>query len=329
MRVRSLDEKVNWIVDADIAGFFDAVSHEWLMRFVEHRIGDRRINRLIRKWLKAGVMEKGELVPTETGTPQGAVASPLLANIYLHYVFDLWANRWRKRHARGQVIIVRYADDIVMGFEHEGEARRFVADMRQRMEKFALSLHPEKTRLIEFGRYAAERRARRGLGKPETFNFLGFTHICGRSRQGVFQLKRQTRRDRMRARLRAIKEELQRRMHEPIPLQGKWLRQVVRGYFAYHAVPTNSKSMSTFRHYVTDLWRRTLQRRSQRDRSTWARIAQLAAEFLPPVRILHPWPSERFAVKYQGGSPVRETRSPGSVRGCSAVGIPTAIGEKL
>jgi len=169
--------KVNWIVDADIAGFFDTVSHEWLMRFVEHRIGDRRINRLIRKWLKAGVMEEGELVSTETGTPQGAVASPLLANIYLHYVFDLWADRWRKRHARGQVIIVRYADDIVIGFEHEGEARRFVADMRQRMGKFALSLHPEKTRLIEFGRYAAERRARRGLGKPETFNFLGFTHI--------------------------------------------------------------------------------------------------------------------------------------------------------
>src|SRR6266436_5290882 len=260
--------KVNWIVDADIAGFFDAVSHEWLMRFVEHRIGDRRINRLIRKWLKAGVMEEGDLVPTETGTPQGAVASPLLANIYLHYVFDLWADRWRKRHARGQVIIVRYADDIVMGFEHEGEARRFVADMRQRMEKFALSLHPEKTRLIEFGRYAAERRVRRGLGKPETFNFLGFTHICGRSRRGVFQLKRQTRRDRMRARLRALKEELQRRMHEPIPRQGKWLRQVVRGYFAYHAVPTNGKSMSTFRHYVMDLWRRALQRRSQRDRST-------------------------------------------------------------
>src|ERR1700724_4908600 len=195
--------KVNWIVDADIAGFFDAVSHEWLMCFVEHRIGDRRINRLIRKWLKAGVMEEGELVSAETGTPQGAVASPLLANIYLHYVFDLWADRWRKRHARGQVIIVRYADDIVMGFEHEGEARRFVADMRQRMEKFALSLHPDKTRLLEFGRYAAERRARRGLGKPETFNFLGFTHICGRSTQGVFQLKRPTRRDRMQAKLRA------------------------------------------------------------------------------------------------------------------------------
>ena len=186
----------------------------------------------------------------EAGTPQGAVASPLLANIYLHYVFDLWADRWRKRQARGRVIIVRFADDIIIGFEHEGEARRFLADMRQRMEKFALSLHPDKTRLIEFGRYAAEHRARRGLGKPETFNFLGFTHICGRSSRGVFQLKRQTRRDRMRTRLRAIKEELQRRMHEPIPLQGKWLRQVVRGYFAYHAVPTNCKALSTFRHYV-------------------------------------------------------------------------------
>ena len=248
-------------------------------------------------------MEEGKLVTTETGTPPGAVASPLLANIYLHYVFDLWADRWRKRHARGQIIIVRYADDIVMGFEYEGEARRFVADMRQRMEKFALSLHPEKTRLLEFGRYAAERRARRDLGKPETFNFLGFTHICGRSRQGVFQLKRQTRRDRMRAKLRALKEELQRRMHEPISLQGKWLRQVVRGYFGYHAVPTNCKSMSTFRHYVMDLWRRALQRRSQRDRSTWERIAQLAAEFLPLPRILHPWPSERFAVKYPRWEP--------------------------
>src|SRR5947209_4516590 len=295
--------KVNWIVDADIAGFFDAVSHEWLMRFVEHRIGDRRINRLIRKWLKAGVMEEGELVSTETGTPQGAVASPLLANIYLHYVFDLWADQWRKRHARGQVIIVRYADDIVMGFEHEGEARRFVADMRQRMEKFALSLHPHKTRLIEFGRYAAQRRARRGLGKPETFNFLGFTHISGRSRQGAFQPKRQTPRDRMRAQLRAIKEELKRRMHEPIPVQGKWLGQVVRGYFAYHAVPTNGRRLNAFRDHVKDLWRRALQRRSQRDRSTWDRITQLATDFLPKPRILHPWPSERFAVKYPRGEP--------------------------
>src|ERR1700686_203964 len=218
--------KVNWIVDADIAGFFDAGSHEGLIRFFEHRVGDGRILRLIRKWLKAGVMEDGNLVPTEAGTPQGAVISPLLANIYLHYAFDLWADHWRKHFAKGQVIVVRYADDIVMGFQHEREAKRFMEDMRQRLEKFALSLHPEKTRLIDFGRFAAKDRESRGLGKPETFNFLGFTHICSRSRRGAFQLKRQTRRDRMRARLRAIKEELRRRMHDPIPLQGKWLQQV-------------------------------------------------------------------------------------------------------
>jgi group II intron reverse transcriptase/maturase len=295
--------KVNWIVDADIAGFFDAVSHECMIRFVEHRVGDSRILRLIRKWLKAGVMEDGNLVPTEVGTPQGAVASPLMANIYLHYTFDLWADRWRKQHASGQVIVVRYADDIVIGFQHEREAKRFMADMRQRLEKFALSLHPEKTRLIEFGRFAAKDRHSRGLGKPETFNFLGFTHICGRSRRGAFQLKRQTRRDRMRARLRAIKEELRRRMHEPIPLQGKWLQQVVRGYFAYHAVPTNSRCLGAFRHYVVDLWRRTLVQRSQRDRTTWSRMAQLAAEFLPLPRILHPWPSVRFAVKHPRWEP--------------------------
>jgi group II intron reverse transcriptase/maturase len=295
--------KVNWILDADISGFFDSVSHEWLIRFVEHRVGDSRILRLIRKWLKAGVMDDGNLVPTEVGTPQGAVASPLLANIYLHYAFDLWADQWRKKYAKGQVIVVRYADDIVMGFQHEREAKRFMADMRQRLEKFALSLHPEKTRLIEFGRFAAKDRESRGLGKPETFNFLGFTHICSRSRRGAFQLKRQTRRDRMRARLRAIKEELKRRMHEPIPIQGKWLGQVVRGYFAYHAVPTNSRCLGAFRHYAVDLWRRSLMQRSQRDRTTWNRIDKLAAEFLPLPRILHPWPSVRFAVKHPRWEP--------------------------
>jgi len=295
--------KVNWIVDADIAGFFDAVSHEWLMRFVEHRVADRRILRLIRKWLKSGIMEDGTLAQTEAGTPQGAVISPLLANIYLHYAFDLWADHWRRHYAKGQVIVVRYADDIVMGFQHAREAKRFMADMRQRLETFALSLHPEKTRLIEFGRFAAKDRESRGLGKPETFNFLGFTHICSRSRRGAFQLKRQTRRDRMRARLRAIKEELRRRMHEPIPLQGKWLQLVVRGYFAYHAVPTNSRCLGVFRHYVVDLWRRSLAQRSQRDRTTWNRMAKLAAEFLPPPRILHPWPSVRFAVKHPRWEP--------------------------
>ena len=246
--------KVNWILDADVCSFFDSVSHDWLVRFVEHRVGDQRVIRLLRKWLKAGVMEDGAITPTEAGTPQGAVASPTLANIYLHYVFDLWAERWRQHHAHGSVIFVRYADDIVCGFEHEADAQRFQAALQQRMEKFALSLHPDKTRLIEFGRLAVTNRARHGLGKPETFTFLGFVHICGRSRRGLFQLKRKTRRDRMRAKLRAIKEELRRRMHEPIPQQGHWLRQVVRGYFAYHAVPTNVASLSAFRSHVVHLW---------------------------------------------------------------------------
>jgi len=295
--------KVNWILDADVCSFFDSVSHDWLVRFVEHRVGDQRVIRLLRKWLKAGVMEDGAITPTEAGTPQGAVASPLLANVYLHYVFDLWAERWRQHHAHGNVIFVRYADDIVCGFEHEADAQRFCAELQQRMEKFALSLHPDKTRLIEFDRFAAENRARRGLGKPETFNFLGFTHICGRSRRGLFQLKRKSRRDRMRAKLRAIKEELRRRMHEPIPQQGQWLRQVVRGYFAYHAVPTNVASLSAFRNHVVDLWRRTLKRRSQKDHTTWDRLARLAAAFLPAPRILHPWPDARFAVTHPRWEP--------------------------
>jgi len=295
--------KVNWILDADIRSFFDSVSHQWLICFVKHRIGDPRVIRLISKWLKAGVMEDGVIKPTEVGTPQGAVASPLLANIYLHYVFDLWAKRWREHHAHGQVIIVRYADDLVVGFEHEAEAKRFLMDLQQRMEKFALSLHPEKTRLIEFGRFAAQNRARRGLGKPETFNFLGFTHISGRSRKGGFQLKRKSRRERMRAKLREIKEALRRRMHDSIPAQGKWLAQVVRGYFNYHAVPTNASSLSAFRYHVTDLWRRTLKCRSQKDRTTWARIARLAAAYLPALRILHPWPDTRFAVNHPRWEP--------------------------
>jgi hypothetical protein len=240
------------------------------------------------------------LTGEHTGQP---LASPLLANIYLHYVFDLWANHWRKDHAHGNMVIVRYADDVVVGFEHEAEARRFWADLKKRMEKFSLSLHPEKTRLIEFGRYAAEQRAKRGLGKPKTFNFLGFTHICGRSRKGNFQLMRKTRRDRMRTKLREIKEELRRRMHEPIPEQGKWLCQVVRGYFAYHAVLTNAKSLEVFRRHVTNLWRRALRRRSQKDRTTWERITRLAADFLPPVRILHPWPDARFDVKHPRWEP--------------------------
>ncbi len=295
--------KVNWILDADIAGFFDTLSHDWLIRFVEHRIGDRRVIRLIRKWLKAGVMEDGVVAATTAGTPQGAVASPLLANIYLHYVFDRWAQRWRKRHAQGDIIIVRYGDDIVVGFEHEAEARRFLADLRQRLEEFALSLHPDKTRLIEFGRHAAVNRRRRGVGKPETFTFLGFTHICGRSRRGAFPLKRKTRRDRKRAKLRAIKMELRRRMHDPIESQGQWLRQVVTGVFADHAVPTNYNALGAFRYHVMVLWMRALRRRSQRDRTTWERSARLADRWLPKPRILHPWPNQRFAVKHPRWEP--------------------------
>ncbi|WP_441628207.1 group II intron reverse transcriptase/maturase [Cupriavidus sp. 2MCAB6] len=270
---------VNWILDADILGFFDSVSQDWLVRFLEHRIGDERVIRLVRKWLKAGVLENGELSVSDAGTPQGAVASPLLANVYLHYVFDLWANRWRRREAKGNVIILRYADDIVVGFEHEADARRFWDAMRSRLEQFSLVLHPDKTRLIEFGRHAAVRRKSRGLRRPETFAFLGFIFICGRSRRGTFQLQRKSRSDRMRTKLRQIKDELRRRMHVPIPLQGRWLGQVVRGYFAYHAVPTNYRALSVFRHHVTNLWRRTLRRRSQKDQKTWAQMTRLGMVF--------------------------------------------------
>jgi len=294
---------VNWVLDADIRAYFDTVNHEWLMRFVEHRIGDERVLRLIRKWLKAGVMENGVITATETGTPQGAVISPLLANIYLHFVFDLWAQQWRKRQARGHMIIVRYADDIVCGFEHEEEAKAFLSDLKARMEAFALSLHPEKTRLIEFGRHAVENRKRCGLGKPETFTFLGFTHICGRTHRGKFLLERKTRRDRMRAKLKAIKAQLRLKMHEPIPVQGRWLGQVVRGYFAYHAIPTNSNALSAFRHYVADAWRRTLSRRSQRGYVTWETTLWLAQQWLPMPRVSHPWPYQRFAVKHPRWEP--------------------------
>ncbi len=290
--------RVNFILDADIRVFFDTVDHDWLIRFVEHRIGDKRIIRLIQKWLKVGVLEDGAVTASDRGTGQGSVISPLLANIYLHYVFDLWAERWRRREATGDMIIVRYADDIIVGFEHEADARCFLEAMRERLGKFALSLHPGKTRLIEFGRHAAANRERRGLGKPETFNFLGFSFICGKSLRGKFLLKRKTRRDRMRAKLQAIKQELRQRRHQPIPVQGKWLRQVVKGYFNYHAVPTNSRALSTFRFFVTELWQRSLRRRGQKDGTTWERITRLANDWLPKPRILHRWPQARFAVRH-------------------------------
>ena len=248
--------------------------------------------------LKAGILEDGTVTVSDRGTGQGSVISPLFANIYLHYVLDLWANRWRQREATGDMIIVRYADDVVAGFEHEDDARRFLDAMRARFEEFMLSLHPDKTRLIEFGRFAATNRGKRGLGKPETFAFLGFTFICGKSRQGRFLLKRKTRRDRMRTKLQDIKVELQRRMHWPIPEQGEWLRQVVTGHFAYYAVPTNIRALTAFRLCVINLWRRTLERRSQRSRLVWERTAKLSADWLPMPRILHPWPDRRFAVNH-------------------------------
>jgi len=295
--------KVNWILDADYRSFFDTVSHDWLLRFLKHRIGDERILRLIRKWLKAGVLEDGIVTESEAGTPQGATASPLLANVYLHYVFDLWAHQWRKRHARGDMIVVRFADDGVLGFEYEAEAKQFLADMRKRSEAFSLSLHPGKTRLIRFGRFAALNRKERGQGKPETFNFLGFTLICGQKRTGSFQLLRRTRRDRMQATIQRVKAELQRRRHQPIPEQGNWLGQVVGGFYAYHAVPTNSRCLVVFRARIAQLWKRALMRRSQRARRTWKQMLRLTEAWLPRPHIQHPWPEGRFAVKHPRWEP--------------------------
>ena len=298
---------INWVLDADISRFFDTISHEWLVRFIEHRIGDTRLVRLIQKWLKVGVLEEGARVESVEGTPQGAVISPLLANIYLHYVYDLWAHQWRQRHATGDCVFVRYADDTVAGFENRSDAERFLADLRERLASFALTLHPEKTRLIEFGRHAAENRSRRGDGKPDTFDFLGFTHICGPTKDGQgFQLWRKSARKRMKAKIRAIEDELRRRMHDPLVEQGKWLSSVVRGFFAYHAVPNNFASISAFRYHVVVAWVRTLRRRSQRHRLPWERMQVHLERHIPKARVLHPWPEARFRVRHtRGGSPVR------------------------
>ena len=298
-------KKVNWVLDADIRGFFDAIDHEWMIYFLEHRIADRRILRLVRKWLAAGVLEDGKRTSSEVGTPQGATISPLLANVYLHYVFDLWANQWRNRHAHGDVVIVRYADDTVVGFQHKGDAERFLDGLPERMQKFALQIHQEKTRLIHFGRFASQHRERQGMGKPETFSFLGSTHICGRTRSGRFLVLRHTIKKRMRAKLQEVKDTLRQRMHHPLPEQGGWLRNVVCGYYAYHAVPTNIRALEAFRTQVTRHWLRTLRRRSQKSRVTWERMNQIATRWLPRPRILHPWPEQRFDARTRGRSPVR------------------------
>ncbi len=292
-----LTRKVNWVLDGDISSFFDGLDHEWLIKFIEHRVADQRVLRLIRKWLNAGVLEDGRWTCSEEGTPQGGSASPLLANIYLHYVFDLWVQHWRKTKAKGDVIVVRWADDFVVGFQHQPDAERFHKELAERFAKFKLKLHPEKTRVIEFGRYAAERRKRRGQGKPETFNFLGFTHICGQKRSnGMFTVLRRTMSKRKRAKLKAVKTELRKRMHERVAEVGKWLRSVVAGHNRYYGVPSNLPSLGSFRHHVSRYWYRTLRRRSQKTRLTWERMLRLFDRWLPWPKLHHPYPSRRLGV---------------------------------
>jgi group II intron reverse transcriptase/maturase len=288
--------KVNWVLDLDIRAFFDSVSQEWLIQFLEHRIGDRRMVRLVQKWLRAGVLEQGKLTMSERGTPQGGSASPLLANVYLHYVFDRWFQVWQRKIARGEMLVVRFADDIVVGFQDKAEAERFWTELKERMCKFSLELHPEKTRLLEFGRFAAQNREKRGEGEPETFDFLGFTHICGKTKKGKFTVLRQTIRKRMWAKLKTIKVELRRRMHDPVDEVGEWLQSVVGGHIRYYGVPTNSSALQTFRHEVSRYWKRVLSRRSQIGYVTWERMSRLMRRWLPPARICHPYPSCRVRV---------------------------------
>jgi RNA-directed DNA polymerase len=289
-------EKVNWVLDADIRGFFDTLEHGWLVKFIEHRVADRRVVRLIQKWLKAGVMEEGKRTHSEIGTVQGGSISPLLANIYLHYVFDLWIQQWRRTKARGEVVVVRFADDFVVGFEQKEDGERLISELRERLARFGLELHSEKTRLIEFGRYAEQDRRRRGEGRPETFNFLGFTHSCAKTRKGKFIVLRQTMRRRWQAKLKEIKEQLRQRMHEPIPEMGRYLRSVVAGHMRYYAVPMNAVPVSNFRLAVSWIWRRVLRRRSQKARLPWTRMKRYVTRWLPQVRICHPYPWERFGV---------------------------------
>ena len=298
-------KRVNWVLDADFSDYFSSLDHRWLARFLEHRIADRRVLRLIQKWLSAGVIEKGSWTKYEQGVPQGASVSPLLANVYLHYVFDLWAHEWRRRHARGDVLIVRFADDFVVGFEHRDDAERFWADLRDRLAEFSLELNAEKTRLIEFGRFAARGRKARGLGKPDTFRFLGFTHICETTRSGHFKPARITDSKRMRAKLHVIKGELMRRRHLPVPEQGRWLASVLRGHANYYGVPGNQRALYAFRSEAVRHWYMALRRRSQRTTLTWERMRRLRGRWLPFLRITQQWPDARFDARTQGRSPVR------------------------
>ncbi len=291
-----LTKRVNWVLDLDIRGYFDSIDRGWLVKFIEHRIADRRVVRLIQKWLNAGVLEDGKRIQVEAGTPQGGSASPLLANVYLHYVFDLWVRAWRRTQARGDVIVVRFADDIVLGFQYKSDAERCRQELTERFRQFRLELHPEKTRLLEFGPFAGQNRKRRGQGKPETFNFLGFTHICGKTSSGRFTVLRQTIRERLQAKLGEVKAELQRRMSTPIPEQGEWLRAVVAGHTRYYGVPMNHRALKLFWFQVGWLWHRALSRRSQKAHVRWDRMARLIKRWLPSPRVCHPYPLRRLGV---------------------------------
>jgi group II intron reverse transcriptase/maturase len=297
--------KVNWVLDADIRKFYDTLDQGWLVKLVEHRIADRRVVRLIQKWLKAGVLEEGRRVQSEIGTVQGGSISPLLSNIYLHYVLDLWLQRWRKKQARGEVIFARFADDFVAGFQHQDDAERFLAELRVRFARFGLQLHADKTRIVEFGRFAEQNRHRRGEGSPETFNFLGFTHSCGKTRKGHFTILRQTMRQRRQAKLRALREELRRRMHMPLEEQGTYLRAVLAGHFRYYGVPMNGRALGAFRMAVGRLWWKTLRRRSQGHRLPWRRMRRYIRRWFPPARVCQPSPLTRFDVLTRGGSRMR------------------------
>ena len=299
-----VEKPINWVLDMDIKGFFDHIQHDWLLRFVEHRVADKRVLRLIKKWLRAGVSEQGKWEPLKEGTPQGAVISPLLANIYLHYAFDLWAHRWRRHETGGTVVIVRYADDIIVGFEHKADAERFRKEVEDRLGKFGLQLNPVKTRLIEFGRYAGHNRQRRGEGKPETFDFLGFTHICSFDRGGRYTVRRKTKSKKIRGKLKELKAELRRRYHQPVPVQGKWLRSAYQGFVNYFAVPGNMPTMKSFHHHVCRIWLMALRRRSQKGRRlTWEKFERVYPEWLPQPRCKHPWPNQRFGRHYPRQEP--------------------------
>lgn len=298
-------KKVNWVLDADIEGFFDSIDHEWLRKFLEHRIGDRRLLRLIYKWLRAGIIEEERWEATKMGAPQGSVISPMLANVFLHYVFDLWIDWWRRKRCKGEVVVVRYADDFVIGFQSRDDAERCLEELRERLTKFGLKLHKGKTRLIEFGRYAAANRERRGEGRPESFDFLGFTHVCARTwKHGIYTIHRYTIAKRMRATLAAIKAQLRKRMHRPLGETGRWLRRVVQGWLNYYAVPGNSRALERFVHEAPRSWLQAIRRRSQRGRNrwTWERMKRLRARHLPTPRILHPYPNKRFRARFKAGA---------------------------